>query len=337
MVFQDLDDFLSNGDILGATEPVDMPIPLSDFNGVDPRLLDTSYSSTQDFASCPRKFQLRKLNSVVTKSSRNDYMKTLTFQFGHTIGQLVQDSLHGVLSRERIIFNAFVNWEISLNEENPRQQKSFYHALEAIERFWELQDAGFWDEYEVATLKDGRPAIELSFKIVYPNGTIYRGFVDAILRNKVTGEFVILELKSSSGTWVSQDNYVNSEQGIGYSVILDQIVDGNIDFTVQYLVYMTRLRKWEPMQFQKTYTQRALWVRDRLWDAEVIENLIQKEGSHGIWPTRSQGCNTFGSTCQFMGLCQLDTAQLIKPLTQRTANSYGEEEVDFTFKIEELV
>lgn len=335
--FQDLDDFLNDTSLVGEADPIDLPIPLSDFNGIDPRLLDTSYSSTQDFASCPRKFQLRKLNSVVTKASLNDFKKNLTFQYGHTIGQLVQDTLEGKLTRDQIIWKAFTQWDLSLNQENERQHKSFYHAIEAIESLWTLQDAGFFDEYEVATLKDGRPAIELSFKIVYPDGTIYRGFVDAVLRHKISGEYVILELKSNSGTWVNPDTYRNSEQAIGYSVILDQIVDGNIDYTVHYLVHMTRLRKWESMPFQKSYTQRALWVRDRLWDASVISDLIKNEGSHGVWPMRSQGCVSFGSACQFMGLCHLDTAQLIKPLTQRTADRYKDEVVDFTFKIEELV
>ncbi len=209
MVFQDLDEFLADAEVLGSAEPVDQPIPLSDFNGIDPRLLDTSYSSTMDFASCPRKFQLRKLNSTVTRASETDYKKTLTFQFGHTLGELVQDSLNSKLTRNQIIFNAFLKWECSLNEENPRQHKSFYHAVEAIRYFWELQDNGYFDDYEIATLKDGRPAIELSFKIVFPNGTIWRGFVDAVLFNKTTGEYVILEIKSSSGTWVNPDMFVN--------------------------------------------------------------------------------------------------------------------------------
>lgn len=336
-MFTDLDTFLNSTEVVTHSEPEDLPLSLDAVNGIDPRLLNTSYSSTLDFASCPRKYQLRKLSSVETKESQRDYMKQLTFQFGKSLGDMVQETLKGELSKEQILFKVLTEWKCGLYEENPRQQKSIFHLVEAANLLWSLTDNAYFDDYEVAVLADGKPAIELSFKINMPYGVVYRGFVDAILKNKVTGEYLVLEIKSSSGKYLNQDNYINSEQAIGYSIILDKIVGAKTDFTVYYLVYLTRMRRWEDLKFPKTYTQRSLWIRDRLWDAQVLNNLITEEGSLGTWPTRSQGCSYFGSTCQYMNLCHQNTEIITKPINQRTIDFYKNEVVDFEFDLEDII
>lgn len=313
MQVSSLDDILSLE--LNASSGPESPLADLPADGRDPRLLRTSYSASQTFAACKRKFQLDRLNSTETQESQDDWERSLTFQFGHSLGELVQYSIEGKLNRREILWQLFQDWKCDLLDENPRQQKSFFHIVIAADVFWARQEQGLFADYEVAEF-EGKPAIELAFRIKYPNGTVYRGFVDAVLRNKHTGEYVILEVKSSSANYVQPLMYKNSEQALGYSVVLDRIAPGLTNYTVEYLVYMTKSKKFENFSFPKTYTQRALWVRDRVWEAEEIDRLIESEGSYGNWPTSSLGCFQYFSPCQYMDMCQMSTGSLIQPLRE---------------------
>lgn len=335
--------FTSLDDILNAhietKEEVGNLIEWPD-NKTDPRLLRVSYSSIQDFASCPRKFQLKKLNATESKKSQDDWRRSLTFAFGHFLGAAVQDKLLGELSDDQILLNNILLWGADFFDENPRQAKSLFHAIHGFELFKAQVEEGFLADYEVAMFR-GKPASELSFRLHYPNGSTYRGFVDLILRNKRTGEYVILELKTSSAMYVNHIQYKNSEQALGYSIVLDKIVEEEhngesiANYTVEYLVYFTKRRLWENFSFPKTYVQRALWLRDRIWDSEVIDSLVATEGNMGIWPTRSQGCNTFNTPCEFIDSCHMSTESLVRNL--RDTDLEEDTEYDFDIKLEDLL
>jgi len=315
----------------GASENVTCP------DSGDPRLFRMSYSGGLTLHSCPRKFQLERFTAKVKLAE--DWKSDLTFQFGHTVGDAIAETISGV-PREKILLNAFTGWKLDLFTENAKQAKSFAHALFAIQKFWSMQDEGFFSEYEIVEF-NGRPAAELSFKILLPNGFTYRGYVDLVVRNKESGQYVILELKTNSGKWINQAQYKNSSQAIGYSVVLDKIAPGETSYTVEYLVWMTNLVRWESFSFPKTYTQRALWIRDRLWDNEQIERLIQSEGSYGIWPMQGESCVSFGRECTFMNTCHLATENHIIPLKEihlqeEELDRFGKP-FDFTFDLEELL
>lgn len=287
-----------------------------DTKGLDPRLKRLSYSSSLLMNGCLRKYQLQKLQAAPSEESQDDWKQSLTFQFGHTVGEGIQETLVGKLSREEIVFKLFMNWSCDLFDENEKQKKSFFHGLAAITKFWSMQDDGFFEDYEVAYY-DGKPAAELSFRINFPDGSSYRGYVDLVLKSKVTGEYVILELKTNSGRVINHYQYKNSAQAIGYSVVLDKIAPGYTNYTVEYLVYMTFLERWEQFSFPKTYTQRALWVRDRLWDVQTLQRLHQQEGSYGIWPSNGAHCVNYNKNCEFMGMCHMNTENLVAPLREK--------------------
>lgn len=295
---------------------------------IDPRFLRVSYSSNLDFHACPRYYQLNKLEAPRIQS----YQDNVTFAYGHAVGEGIQQYL---ITRDinKAIWAAFLFWDTDYADADEKRAKSFPEAVAALLMLHELCEDGLLEDYEVAYFNE-KPAAELSFRIKFIH-TTYRGYVDLVLRHRITGELLILELKTSSATWVNHYAYKNSAQAIGYSVILDKIAPGTTSYSVLYLVQLTKLGKFEVFEFPKTLHQRALWIKDRLWDEQVLVGMAQSYGNYGIWPTHGESCTRFGKTCQYMDSCHLSTENQMAPLRE---NQLEEDTVyDFEFTVEELL
>lgn len=294
----------------------------------DPRFTRLSYSGALTLHACPRLYQLEKLEAERVV----DYQENVTFAYGHAVGEGIQQYLI-TRSLDKAIWAAFLFWDTDYADEDDKRHKSFPEAVAALVQLHDLCIGGLLDDYEVAYF-NGRPAAELSFRIHFPN-TTYRGFVDLVLRHRITGELLILELKTSSATWVNHYQYKNSAQAVGYSVVLDKIVPGCTAYSVLYLVQLTKLQKYEVFEFPKTMHQRALWVKDRLWDEQVLLGIIHNYGNYGIWPTHGESCTRFGKTCKYMDMCHLTTENLMSPL--RENQLIENREYDFEFTVAELL
>ena len=152
-------------------------------NQIDTRIKQLSYSSLLTLHSCPRKYQLYKLNTQI--EIPEDVPGSLTFAYGHCVGKGIQDILEGK-SWDTVLWEAFIEWEVDLLHENPRQNKSFWGALVALKQFYSMREHGYLDGYNLVRYQD-RPATELSFVIHLPDGFKYRGFVDAVLQHEISG------------------------------------------------------------------------------------------------------------------------------------------------------
>lgn len=293
-----------------AEEQEKIPLVQLEEGQVDPRFTRHSYSGNLLFHSCPRKFQLKNLGAQKVE----DNSSNVTFAFGHVVGDGIQNILVG-LSWNQVVLKTFLGWHADLEASNEKQKKSFFSALYCLMQFKSLVDGGFLDEYEVAYF-EGKPASELSFRIHFKDST-FRGFVDLVLRHKITGELLVLELKTSSANYVQASNYKNSSQAIGYSVVLDKIEPDATSYGVLYLVYLTKLERFETFEFPKTYHQRALWLRDRMVDESNVLTLVKEEGNYGIWPMYGESCNSFGRDCEYMDICHLQTNNIMVPLNER--------------------
>lgn len=299
---------------------------------LDPRLARTSYSSESLFHSCARKFQLTKLSSQARE--RLDWRSELTFSFGHLVGDAAQKLFMG-WSLNKVLVFMLSTWKEHLYQENDRQKKGFFYAMQAVEMLdWEIRE-GSLSSYELVYY-EGVPAVELGLKIRYPNGGAYRGFVDLVLRNRDTGLYCIIDTKTNSARALNPNQYKNSGQALGYSVVLDRIEPEYSDYTVYYLVYMTVLERWELFEFPKTKTQRAIWLRDRLWDANVRASMAENFGTHGIWPMNGNACMAWNRECQFLGACEQATEYLMAPLAEEDMEE-DESQFTFIFDLEELL
>ena len=298
---------------------------LAEFAGIDPRILNLSYSSLLTFHSCPRKFQLQKLQSK--RDEIEDVPGSITFAYGHVVGAGVQ----AVLEEKQIpqiLWEAFLEWDVDLLADNPKQNKSFFGALQAILQFQSMRDSGYLDGYELVSYQN-KPACELSFVIHLPDQYKYRGFVDAVLRHKITGEVLVLECKTTNSSAVNPAQYKNSAQAIGYSIVLDALFPTLSSYKVLYLVYQTKAEEFVQIPFDKSYYARALWIKELLLDIECLKMYEE----HDIYPMRGESCYSYFRECEFMNLCALSTQHLVQPLTQDKLEQMKQELGEFQIQV----
>ncbi len=270
---------------------------------VHPRLKLLSYSSRLDLHSCPRKLQLNRLRKPARDSS-------VTFAFGHVVGLGLQLSMQQKTIQE-IYFQMFLAWDTGLYEEETTNKKSFWYAMFAVQQFHaikntlRLADGTDLKDYDLAYL-DGKPAVELSFRVDIMQGFSYRGYVDVVLRHKITGEFLVLELKTTKYKTIDEATYKNSGQALGYGIILDAISPGKSSYRVLYCIYKTVSEEFELMSFDKSFTKRADWIRDLVLDVNMIGYY-----SANAFPMHGESCYAFFRQCEFFNICSMSDKVLI--------------------------
>lgn len=276
---------------------------------IDYRIRQLSYSSLLTLHTCPRKFELyKKRTEHRTEESETS---TITFSFGHVVGEAIQLALTPGVTYEQIVMKMFTTWHADLFSYDELGAKSFWDAMIALKRFISLREAGFLSEYELV-YHEGKPACELSFCINFPDGFRYRGFVDVVLRQCTTGEVLVLELKTTGSKALSPTTYKNSAQAIGYSIVLDAIFDHLSSYRVLYLIYQTHSREYTQIPFTKTYLQRALWIRELLLDIETIK--MYEEA--GVYPMHGESCYNFFRDCEYLASCTMSNTHITKPCTE---------------------
>lgn len=298
---------------------------------LDIRITQLSYSTLGTLHSCPRKFQLYKLQAEKAFDETDE--QSVTFAYGHVVGLGIQLVFEGKPEQE-VIWQMFCMWKPELFADNPKQQKSFWLAVTAVQKLIAMRKAGYLRGYELVYTTDpdtgeSKPAVELGFSIYLPNGFVYRGYVDAVLRHVETGEVVVLECKTTSAANLNAAMYKNSAQGIGYSVVLDVLFPDLSSYKVIYLVYKTKEREWDQLPFDKSYLQRALWIQELLLDCEIIL-LYDKVG---VYPMRGESCYNFFHECEYYGLCTLATQNLTHELKESDVEKIQKDRDSFAIKL----
>ena len=287
-------------DLLDSSAPA---VDKSDWITNSQKLRELSYSSLLTLHACPRKYELSKLARDKASDSRS-----VTFAFGHAVGAGIQSYLLDQ-DLDKAILAAFLAYDYDLLDEGwaseQRAKKSFATAVLAIQKFEQVYKLSDLHQYEVAVIND-QPAIELSFSIQLLDGFIYRGYVDAVLRHRYSGELLVLELKTTSGTAVNEASYKNSAQALGYSIVLDSLASEQQSFDVRYLVYKTNQQEYEPMNFTKFFDQKVNWIRTVINDCE----LISKYESNQFFPSYGESCYNYFRPCEFYGTCTLSSSAL---------------------------
>lgn len=291
----------------------------------------TSYSQRELLHECPRKFQQIK---IVRAAADSFELPNLDFIFGHAVGAGVQAFIV-TGSRNAAFFACFLAWNTDLNAEFLKKGKSFYFALLAVWKFADLWSQTA-DEWEIATFNN-RAASELLFWIDCENGYYHVGHIDVILRHKVTGKYKIVEVKTTSMKNPDEAQYGNSDQALGYSVVLDSIarsIEEVSVFDVLYPVYSSTNREWTFLPFPKSRNQRAEWLQDLLLDHTTIQTYLKL----GFFPKRGNACWSFSKRCPHYGICDLKDATQLGRFEKWTSGVTAYPETpDFTFTLSQLV
>lgn len=293
-----------------------------------PKLKLLSHSSLTTLHSCPRKFELYRLNAG--EGQRPSVDTAFGSAFGAGIQSLIE--LEGNLTRA--LFSAFIAWDTSLLEENSKSNKSFWEVVMALQGFEKLQLPLILKDWEIARLKDGKPAVELSFKVELPDGFAYRGFVDLVLKHRRENRYKIWELKTTGSYQVHEAQYKNSFQGVGYGVVLDAIAAGQgseSDYFVDYYIYKTKSREFELMPFLKSNLQRMRWLSQLLLEVEKL----QLYDRLGTFPMHGENCYNFFRPCEYFGICEMSNSSLVDEEKAKLIPTSPS--ADFTFAFTDLL
>jgi hypothetical protein len=269
-----------------------------------PKLKLLSHSSLITLHACPRKFELYRLNAGPAPTPSVDTA------FGSAFGAGIQTLIATEGNLTKALVDAFLAWDVSLLEENAKSNKSIWEVVMALESFAKIHLPTILKDWKIATLKDGKPAVELSFKINLPDGFAYRGFVDLVLQHRTEHRFKIWELKTTGSYVVHEAQYKNSFQGVGYGVVLDQLaaaIGAESDYFVDYFVYKTKSREFEIMPFLKSNLERMRWLSQLLLEVEKM----QLYDRLGMFPQHGESCYAFFRPCEYFGICQMSNSSLV--------------------------
>lgn len=300
----------------------------------------TSYSLLSELHECPRRFELNKLQAN-SEAPLDTGEVNLDFAFGHAIGAGIQTfaATQSIVAGQ---FAAFMAWKApwdadKINAQGRSTGKNLTVATAAVEAF-----ATFWEEelsdWEVLTI-NGKPAVELAFAVDMQNGFYHFGHVDVVLRSRTTGRLAVWEGKSTAFENVNEATYGNSNQALGYSVVVDAIAqkigaDGS-DYEVLYIIYSTTARKFQLLPFGKSRSQRAEWLQDTLLDHANIQTYQRI----GFYPKRGESCiNSYRRQCYWYGQCHMQNSSLFPGTVAKTLTDVHDvESLDFVFTRDELI
>lgn len=297
---------------------------------IHPNLKQLSNSTNVTLHKCPRKFELDKL--MKTQSDNDDFHLVFGSLVGIGIAEIMESG-----SWEKAYWKMFLCDRGNLDDDfGSIKNKTFYHALIAIDRFLALRNSRFRD-YELAYF-DGKPATELGFTIDCGNGFSYRGFIDAVLLNRITKEIVVLECKTTSFSNIHEAVFKHSGQAIGYSIIIDTMVsllnlDESSSYTVFYPIYKATKGEWELMEFRKNHVARALWIKNILLDKQFIE----ERAADNYFPMRGESCYDFFRPCEYFEVCEMANKNLFGDVEKVKERVEADDKYQFKFSLEELI
>ena len=290
-----------------------------------------TYSTSDILHSCPRKYQIKKLQAEAGTSQR---MNSPTFAFGHAVGAgvAVYDQTQDL---RQSIWAAFLAWDIDLFLEERKASrsagKSFYEAIWALysyENFY--QSETMLSDYE--TVK-----IEATIAVDFGDGHFYSGHIDEVLQHKITGRYLVKENKTTGFTNVDPVLYANSDQALSYAIVIDML--GGAEYEVLYTVYSATAQQWVQFPFVKNANKKAEWIQDQL----LIHQQIEHYNILNFFPKRGRSCFNFMKRCEYYENCDLAAKTVFGkefadlPEIKSLEDIHAIEPIDFPTTLSEIV
>lgn len=254
--------------------------------------IQTTWDSTTlgTLKTCPKKYELAFIHDYVSKG------KSIHLEFGELAHKGREHYYHHILfdhmSHDEAL-KAVIKWASTKLQETPlppHKQKTEYNLLLFFQTYL---DHYLGDPCETYILPDGKPAIELSFKLDL-GSYMLAGHIDRVVR--YNERLYITDLKTTTGT-LNDDyfaQYTPNNQMSLYdfagSIILPEPPAGLILDAAQILTGGIRL---ERRIIKRTERQRQEWLTDfNMW-MRINENYHLNH-----YPMNDTACNQYGK-CPF--------------------------------------
>lgn len=279
-----------------------------------------SYSTLDILHTCERKLQLSKL--LVTEVDKEE---SEHFSFGHAFGAGVATYLVTQDANQALYQAWLAYWP-----EIETDKKSIARCIAALEVAIPKLDTILMD-YEIVTFEN-KPAVELSFRLNVTDDYYFVGYIDAVLKNRYTGQHMVFECKTTGlQLYDLSPLYKNSGQALGYSIVLDRITGEKLSsYGVMYFVaqlgknFMPTIHMYE---WDKTLSDRLNWFISLGLDVSHLQRMKELD----VYPKRGQSCLQYNRPCQFFGVCGLHSLDQYKEIPEDTI------EYQFIYNMDDLI
>lgn len=275
----------------------------------DIETLEVSDSSLGLLASCPRKFEFRKM----FMSDR--FENSLPANVGSALHTGSQTYCTGI-SKEQATFNMLMEFPMQYETKlmDIRTWQSATYVLETAMQFWDID----MEEWEIAMIQDAEgnpiPAYEVPFALVMKNFPFYAdgrtitlkyiGYIDLILHNKLTGQYAVCDIKTTSAD-LSTKNYefTFADQCLPYGLILETLLGQDISRGFEVYYWMQFIHPIDAtnvlLPFIKTRDDIQDWVAGFMEDI----NIIKRSYNAGWFRRRSKSCYSWNRPCTYFDMC----------------------------------
>lgn len=187
--------------------------------------------------------------------------------------------------------------------------------------------------YKVAEF-EGKPAIELSFKLQIDDKWYFVGYIDMVLYDTVANMYVVFEIKTTSyKIYDLRPMYQNSGQALGYSVVIDRIVgEKQSRYGVVYFVCRDQEKEtYVPdvytFAFTKTLLDRLRWFYTLGLDVQRLNTMLEND----LFPMRGGACIQYNRPCPHFGICNTTASDIWRRMEDDT-NEY-----QFNYDLQDLI
>lgn len=279
-----------------------------------------SHSTLDLFNRCERLFQLEKL--LVTDSVREETADTV---LGTAYGVGVADYLE-YQNPQQALYKAWLAYWPELESD----KKSIPHVVNLLLKSFPALDTLLRD-YEVLSF-NGKPAVELSFRVNITPRYYYVGYIDVVLQHRYDKTCVVVDAKTTGLQLLDlAPVYQNSGQALSYSIALDRILGEKLsNYAVGYFVgqlgkdFKVQIH---PLVFRKTLLDRLNWFITLGGDIKRLE--LAEE--IGFYPRRGGSCLKYNRPCKHFGTCNLSAQDIPRVIEEDTI------QYDFTFELDDLI
>lgn len=279
-----------------------------------------SHSTLQTLHTCERKLQLTKL--LVTEIEREE---SEHLSFGKAFGAGVATYL-ATQDANRAMFEAWMAYWPEIETD----KKSIARCIAALEVAFPRLDTILID-YEVVDF-EGKAAVELSFRLDIDPNHYFVGYIDVVLRNRYSGQYVVFEVKTTGlQLYDLSPLYKNSGQALGYSIALDRIAGEKLaSYGVLYFVAQLPkdfTPKIQVFEWTKSLVDRLNWFITLALDVKHMTEMAELN----VYPKRGDSCLQYNRPCSFFGVCDLHSVDIPKKREVDTI------EYQFTYQLDDLI
>lgn len=295
-----------------------LSLPSAEPTADNPQMILLSHSNDSLLDYCPRKFEFIQLyKRFPPPESRKPDSNALSV--GTAMHEAAQALIRGMHRPDgnpldEACYALALHWDYS-KEDPKRPMGAAVALLESM-----LADP-FWNDWELCSIPDFGPAIEVPFLIVHesvqtPPGYIIgtQGKADLIMIHRRTKEIRVIDFKTSTQpeeSWPALFQW--SDQGVTYSFPIQALTGRPVGSPISVTYYLLSFGatvddspKTKPVTFHYTSEQIQQFIEDKYERVARVARYL-----HRRFPRRAGNCVVYNTPCAWFGVCGIESREFL--------------------------